>query len=207
MCLAWLAHAATFVPLLHALIRLAARVPLRTLLLLLPAAVLMNSVVVIVACAALRRLVCARAVPGECLAIWSAPFARWWLAQRLLHAATVPLLLLRGSPACALALKLFGARVGRGAVVETAAVSEPELLEVGEGASLGRDVAVVCHTWTRGHIRFDTVVVGAHAAVGPGSVLSAGAVVGARASVAPLSHVLGGRGGVPAGAHLSLIHI
>lgn len=62
---------------------------------------------------------------------WGREYLRWWAARAALAGAAPALAVVQGSPAHNALLRLLGARVGRGAVVDTSRVEEPELVEVG----------------------------------------------------------------------------
>src|SRR5262249_32947103 len=86
---------------------------------------------------AAKWLLLGRVQPGR-YPLWGWFFCPWWLVRRLIQAA--PLDLLAGSPLLAPYLRLFGARIGHGCYLGTSRVDVPDLIDIGDGASIGYDV-------------------------------------------------------------------
>jgi non-ribosomal peptide synthetase-like protein len=137
-----------------------------------------------------KWLLLGRVRPGR-YPLWGWFFCRWWLVRRLLQAA--PLEYLAGSPLLAPYLRLLGARIGRGCHLGSSRFDLPDLVDIGDGASIGYDVDIdPCHI-ANGWMRLAPVRVGAGAYVGANSVLAGGAVVGGGARVAEQSLVASGQ--------------
>ncbi len=86
---------------------------------------------------AAKWLLLGRVRPGR-YPLWGWFFCRWWLVRKLLQ--TAPLDYLAGSPLLAPYLRLLGARIGRGCHLGSARIDVPDLIEIGDGASIGYDV-------------------------------------------------------------------
>ena len=82
----------------------------------------------------LRRILVGRLEPGI-YPLWSTTYYRWWLGERLL--GLCPVHLISGTPWMNLYLRLLGAKVGKGALINSITFSVPELLDLGENTSLG----------------------------------------------------------------------
>ena len=72
--------------------------------------------------------------------LWGVIYFRWWLANKFCELPDVHLL--AGTPWMPLYLRALGARVGREVMIETLTLGAPELLTIGDGASLGTFVNV-----------------------------------------------------------------
>jgi non-ribosomal peptide synthetase-like protein len=86
-----------------------------------------------------KWLIAGRLQPGR-YPLWGMTYFRWWLADRLIEAA--PVYLLSGSSLFNLWLRLLGARVGQDATIGSMTVRVPDLLEIGDGVSIGNAVAL-----------------------------------------------------------------
>ena len=86
---------------------------------------------------AAKWLLLGKVRPGR-YPLWGWFFCRWWLVRKLLQ--TAPIDYIAGSPLLAPYLRLMGARIGRGCHIGTSRVDVPDLLEIGDGASIGYNV-------------------------------------------------------------------
>ena len=121
-----------------------------------------------------KRLVLGRLQPGR-YPLYGFKYFRWWLSERLME--MVPPYLIAGSPLQALYLRALGAKVGKHTSIGTISVGAPDLLEIGDGASIGASVnlenfRVEGDSWEVGPIR-----IGRDAYVGSYAVLEAGTVI------------------------------
>jgi len=159
----------------------------------------------LVSAAAVRLILRFRPLRPGTYTMESAEFF-WWKLYTVVHefgrGALLPFTTVFAKPVVA---KLFGARVGRRVAVGGHFV-DPPLIEVGDGAVIGLNSALVAHAITSGRIVLKPVRVGPGATVGVHTVVMPGAEIGAGAVVAPGSVVLMGTkippgefwGGVPA---------
>jgi acetyltransferase-like isoleucine patch superfamily enzyme len=95
----------------------------------------------------------------------------------------------RATPVWAAYLRLNGARVGRGAFVNSLALFDHNLLEIGDGAVIGSDVHMSGHTVERGVVKTAAVRVGRNVTIGVESVVEIGVEIGDGAQVGALSFV------------------
>jgi non-ribosomal peptide synthetase-like protein len=72
--------------------------------------------------------------------LWGVTYFRWWLAGKFCELPEV--YLLAGTPWMPLYLRALGARIGRNVMLENISVGAPELLTIGDGASLGTFVNI-----------------------------------------------------------------
>jgi non-ribosomal peptide synthetase-like protein len=111
--------------------------------------------------------------------LWSWAYYRWWLAMRLQGLSGVAGL--AGTPFLPLYYRAMGARVGRGAHLETALVGAWDLVTVGARASVGPDTQLLGYRVEDGALRFgrvtigDDAFVGMHAALGLDACMERGA--------------------------------
>lgn len=95
----------------------------------------------------------------------------------------------RATPLWTTYMRLNGARVGRGAFVNSLAVADHNLLEIGEGAIIGSDVHMSGHTVEGGVVKTAAVRVGRNVTIGIESVIGIGVEIGDGAQVGALSFV------------------
>ena len=103
--------------------------------------------------------------------------------------------LFRGSPVWTTYLRLNGARIGRGVYVNTLAITDHNLLELGDGVIIGDAVHISGHTLERGVVKTGRVVLASCVMVGLGSVIGIGVVAETGCQIGALSFV-------PKNAHL-----
>ena len=97
--------------------------------------------------------------------------------------------LFRGTPIWSAYLRLSGGRVGRRVYVNSLALSDHNLLELGDDVVIGEDVHLSGHTVEAGVVRTGRVVVGHDVTIGLGSVVGIGVTIGPNAQVGAMSLV------------------
>ncbi|MGC5169025.1 Pls/PosA family non-ribosomal peptide synthetase [Microbacterium sp. DT81.1] len=107
-----------------------------------------------------------------------------------------------GTPALAMWLRSLGAKVGRGVWTDSYWLPEPDLVTLGDGATVNRGCVVQTHLFHDRVMSIDTVTLGAGATLGPHSVILPAANIGANATVGPASLVMRGES-VPIGSRWS----
>jgi len=84
-----------------------------------------------------KWLVAGRLQPGR-YPLWGQRYFRWWLADKLGELA--PVHLLAGTPMLNWYWRALGARIGRDVLIDSIRLAGPDLLTVGNGASVGTEV-------------------------------------------------------------------
>lgn len=107
-----------------------------------------------------------------------------------------------GTPALAIWLRSLGANVGRGVWTDSYWLPEPDLVTLGDGATVNRGCVVQTHLFHDRVMSIDTVTIEAGATLGPHSVILPAANIGANATVGPASLVMRGET-VPVGTRWS----
>ena len=97
--------------------------------------------------------------------------------------------LLRGTPVWTAYLRWSGARIGRGVFVNTLAITDHNLLSIGDNVVIGADVHLGGHTVEGGLLKTARVTIGDDVTIGVGSVIDIGVRIGAGAQVGALSLV------------------
>ncbi len=107
-----------------------------------------------------------------------------------------------GTPALAVWLRTLGAKIGRGVWTDSYWLPEPDLVTLGDGATVNRGCVVQTHLFHDRVMSLDTVTLDAGATLGPHSVVLPAATIGAHATVGPASLVMRGET-VPVGSRWS----
>lgn len=97
--------------------------------------------------------------------------------------------LFRGSPVWTAYLRLNGARIGRGVYVNTLAITDHNLLELGDGVIIGDAVHVSGHTVEGGVVKTGCVVLASGVMVGLGTVIEIGVKADTGCQIGALSFV------------------
>ncbi len=101
--------------------------------------------------------------------LWGLTYYRWWLSDRLLEAA--PTYFISGSSLHAWWLRALGARIGRDVLVGSITLRAPDLLSIGDGASVGNAVNFENARVFQGEFLLGRITLGAHSRVGSYAVL------------------------------------
>ena len=137
--------------------------------------------------------------------LWSRQFLEWWFLSRLLTAFSPFLEPFQGTSIMVIVYRCLGARIGDGTVLNSAAILVPDLLSVDNGAHIGFEAELRCHSFEKGGVFvLGSVHIGAGAKLGPKAMTQPWCMIGDRASVGPLSALDAGQvvtgtwGGAPA---------
>ena len=107
-----------------------------------------------------------------------------------------------GTPALAIWLRTLGAKIGRGVWTDSYWLPEPDLVTLGDGATVNRGCVVQTHLFHDRVMSIDAVTLENGATLGPHSVILPAATIGADATVGPASLVMRGEF-VPVGSRWS----
>ena len=130
------------------------------------------SVLVVVAA---KRLLIGQFKSGQ-HPLWGDIYLRWWLvnlAQRL-----VPLFLFAGTPLMVWYCRLMGAKIGKDCYIGTSLISCHDLINLGDGTSIGSGSYLLGYSVERGRIEFGKIDIGRDCFVGANSVLGINTVMG-----------------------------
>ncbi|MGX6605008.1 Pls/PosA family non-ribosomal peptide synthetase [Micromonosporaceae bacterium Da 78-11] len=127
-------------------------------------------------------------------ALWTSFVWRNELADTFVEALAAPLLFrfVNGTPLLTVWLRTLGAKIGRGAWMETFWLPEYDLVRLGPGATVNRGCVVQTHLFHDRIMSMDEVTLGAGATLGPHGIVLPGASIGARTTVGPGSLVTRG---------------
>jgi non-ribosomal peptide synthetase-like protein len=89
-------------------------------------------------------------------------------------------------------LRSMGARVGRGVWCETYWLPEADLIDLRDGATVGRGCVVQTHLFHDRILAMDRVTIADGGTLGPNSVILPAARIGRHATVGPVSLVMRG---------------
>jgi non-ribosomal peptide synthetase-like protein len=166
------------------------------------ARIVMSSLGLILAVSLVLPLAVKWLVLGRCQAgtypLWGSYFFRWWLVRKALGIA--PLRFMAGSPLLPIYFRLFGARIGRDCHLGTQFLGEPDMLEIGAGASIGAGTQIYGHTVSGGQLHIGPVRIGEGCYLGNNSLVLPGAVMENHARLGDQSLLASGET-IPAGEH------
>ncbi|HKB41120.1 MAG TPA: phosphopantetheine-binding protein, partial [Gemmataceae bacterium] len=129
---------------------------------------------------AFKWLLIGRFRPGR-YPLWGWYYCRWWLARKAIGAA--PTAFLAGSPLMGLYLRLLGARIGKGCHIGSPNLHLPDLIEIGDNASIGYGAELKTFTVENGWLHVAPIRIGAGAFVGTNALVTLGGSVGDNARV------------------------
>ncbi|MFF3248978.1 Pls/PosA family non-ribosomal peptide synthetase [Streptomyces sp. NPDC002870] len=130
--------------------------------------------------------------------VWSLDYLRFWAVKTLIR--TSPLRLFVGSPLYVLYLRALGARIGKGVTFLSRTIPVcTDLLTIGEGTVIRKDVLISCYRAHAGLIQTGTVTLGAHVLVSEHTVLDIETSMGQGAQLGHASSLHAGQA-VPDGA-------
>jgi non-ribosomal peptide synthetase-like protein len=115
-----------------------------------------------------KWLLMGRMKPGS-YPLWGLTYYRWWLADRLLEAA--PVYLLSGSSMYGWWLRALGAKVGHDVVIGSITLRVPDLLDIGDGCTIGNAVNFENARVEHGLLRIGTITLEDNSAVNSYAVL------------------------------------
>lgn len=127
-------------------------------------------------------------------ALWTSFVWRNELADTFVEVLGAPWLFrfATGTPLLNIWLRTLGAKIGRGAWLETLWLPEYDLVRLGPGATVNRGCVVQTHLFHDRIMSMDEVTLGAGATLGPHGIVLPGASIGARTTVGPGSLVTRG---------------
>jgi non-ribosomal peptide synthetase-like protein len=109
--------------------------------------------------------------------LWGLTYFRWWLTDRLIEAA--PTYLLSGASTYAWWLRALGARIGRDVVIGSITLRAPDLLTIGDGASIGNAANFENARVEHGALHIGPITLEREACVGSYAVLEGNTRIGA----------------------------
>ncbi len=115
-----------------------------------------------------KRLIAGGIKPGR-YPLWGLTYYRWWLADRLVESA--PAYMLAGSSLYPWWLRALGAKIGRDVMIGSITLRAADMLEIGDGASIGNAVNLENARVEHGELRLGTIHIGEHACIGSYAVL------------------------------------
>ena len=125
--------------------------------------------------AAGKWLFLGRLRPGR-YPLWGLTYFRWWIADRLIEGA--PVYMLSGSPLLVRWLRLLGARIGNEVHIGSVTVRAHDLLEIGEGCSIGNAVNLENVRVEHGEFIVGSIALGRESCLGSYAVLEGNTQIG-----------------------------
>ncbi len=130
--------------------------------------------------------------------LWSLDYVRFWIVKTLIRSNPAPYLFV-GSPLYGLYLRALGANIGPGSLILSRRIPIcTDLLSIGAGTVIRREVSFVCYRGQTGRIEIGPVTLGRDVYVGEMSVLDIDTAMGDGAQLGHASALHSGQA-VPAG--------
>ncbi|NDI84403.1 Pls/PosA family non-ribosomal peptide synthetase [Undibacterium crateris] len=139
-----------------------------------------------------KRLIAGNLKPGH-YPLWGFTYFRWWLSDRLIEAA--PVYMLSGSSLYTWWLRALGARIGHDVIIGSMTIRAPELLQIGDGVSVGNACNFENARVQNGELILGKIELGKDACVGSYAVLEG------NVSLAEAAH-LEGQSALAEGQHI-----
>lgn len=117
---------------------------------------------------AAKWLLIGRYKPGR-YPLWGSYYYRWWLASRIQALCRIDVI--AGTPLMSVYARMMGARVGRGAVIDTYQIGSWDLLRIGHNTSVGMDSQLLGYRVEDGYLVIGHVEIGNDCFVGIHSAL------------------------------------
>lgn len=133
---------------------------------------------------------------GGRLKPWRGPYysleaIRWYIHNGITYVLRYTLLeFFTPSPIAVLFYRLMGMKIGRGAVINSTALSDPSLISIGEKVTIGGSVTIVGHYGQAGFLILAPVIIGDGATIGLRASIMGGVKIGKNARIMPHSVVL-----------------
>ncbi len=158
-----------------------------------PFVAMLSSVAVIGFCAATKRNIVGTYHP-RVEPLWSTFVRRTEFVTGMYEAAAVPagVGLLVGTPFLPPVLRWFGVRVGRRTWIGTTYLTEFDLVDIGDDATVGTDASLQTHLFEDRVMKMSIVTVGVGATIGTRAIVLYDAVVGDNVSLGSLSLLMKG---------------
>ena len=143
--------------------------------------VLASAPVRLVLCVAIKWVVLGRVRPGR-HRLWGTYHLRFWFVNRVQDMLGIDQL--RSTPLMNTYLKLMGATIGDGAHCATMDIRVPDLLTIGEGATVDHDAMLLGYQIADGWINIGRITIGAGARVGVRAAMAYDTEIGGGAELA-----------------------
>jgi non-ribosomal peptide synthetase-like protein len=108
--------------------------------------------------------------------LWGLTYFRWWFANRLIEGA--PVYMLSSSPLNTWWLRALGARIGNETVIGNITLRVPDLLQVGDGVSIGNAANLENARVERGQLHLGTITLEDNVCVGSYAVIEGNTTIG-----------------------------
>lgn len=94
------------------------------------------------------------------------------------------------SPFAQLYYRLMGMKIGRGVHINSTAIADPSMIELGDGVTIGGSASIMAHYAQGGYLIIAPVRIGAGATIGLRAIIMGGTDIGEKAKVLAGSFVL-----------------
>ena len=109
--------------------------------------------------------------------LWGLTYFRWWCANRLIEGA--PVYMLSSSPLNIWWLRALGANIGQATVIGNITLRAPDLLQVGDGVSIGNAANLENARVERGQLHLGAITIEDNACIGSYAVIEGNTTIGA----------------------------
>ncbi|HXW70557.1 MAG TPA: Pls/PosA family non-ribosomal peptide synthetase [Methylocella sp.] len=138
---------------------------------------------------AAKWLIIGKTKPGR-YPLWGVYYFRWWLVRRFI--GLVHLIWFQGSPIMRFYLRALGAKIGEDALFGEIEPGAPDLITIGEGASIGSNVTFANARVEGNELIIGPIEIGARAYIGSSCTIEDDVMIGEGAELGDLTAIGGG---------------
>lgn len=122
---------------------------------------------------------------------YSLPAIKWYAHNGLTYLARYTFLeLVTPTPFNNIFYRWMGMKIGEGVNINSTAISDPSLIEIGDNSTIGGSATIVAHYGQGGYLVLASVKIGSRVTIGLRSIIMGGVTIGDGAKVLPGSVVL-----------------
>lgn len=122
---------------------------------------------------------------------YSLPSIPWFVHNALTYMVRYTFLeFITPSPLNILYFRMMGMKIGKGVVINTANISDPSMITIGDYVTIGGSATIFAHSGQKGYLIIEPVVIGDKTNIGLKASIMGGAQIGSGVTIKPHTVVL-----------------